>query len=94
MNNRQTKIKVWHVFHWIDNKINHGILEEIFDWKIFDNKFGYTLWKLMVNNFCQFVNIYLVDVWFLEDYVYSINGNYVEEWESLLKSQEEDNEWF
>ena len=56
------KLAVWKVLIWIDNNINHAIVEErilllpYYDTRCF-------LWKRVCNAFCDWVTIDLVDAW-------------------------------
>jgi len=73
--NRNTKVIIWKIFDWMDNSVNHKFVDEFFCLEIFEknpkvDNFMYEIWKNTSFKFCQWVNIKLVEMLDLEDYVY------------------------
>jgi hypothetical protein len=65
--NNRMKEKIWKILAWIDDNINHGIIEEIFD--LFpirhDNKFDllYWIWNNTCYRYCYWISVDLYDKW-------------------------------
>ena len=61
------KFFIWKILVWIDNNINHGIIEEVFNLISFysEEKFdlGYWLWEHTGYKFCNWVIIDLYERW-------------------------------
>jgi hypothetical protein len=63
---------IWNVLNWLDNSINHTIIDWFFD--LFDTEdkdgadsFSFIIWHNTSYKFCNWVNIYLFEKWFPED---------------------------
>ena len=55
--------KFWLFLEWIDMKINHGIVEEIFNWFPY-NDIMFWIWERTINKFCMWIINDLFDEWF------------------------------
>lgn len=59
---------IWNILEWIDNEINHGIVEKIFDLfpletKSGEDSFSFKLWQNTCYKFCSWVNATLYQRW-------------------------------
>lgn len=67
--NTKMKYKIWLLLEKLDDLINHGLFEHIFDLFPVENKDGsdhwsYKLWLKTSRRFCNFIVIDLYDKWF------------------------------
>jgi len=70
------KYFIWNILEWIDMKINHGIVDRIFD-RIFGlfpmiNRDGsdtvlYKIWEATSTRYCHWVVLDLWEHWFPDD---------------------------
>jgi len=65
--------KIWNVLNWIDNNINHTIVDWVFNLFDCENEDGsdslsYRIWKATSHAYCNWVNITLAEKWNLEGF--------------------------
>jgi len=62
---QKLKYYIWNILMWLDNNINHTIVDKLFDLfpDVEDGKpdFFYWLWRHTARAYCNFVSIVLVD---------------------------------
>lgn len=71
------KFLAWKVLVWIDNHINHAIIDELIGWYYDRNPAkAYLLWDKTFGKYCSWVNIDLFDRWHIDEYVHAVSeGN-------------------
>lgn len=65
---------IWNVLSWIDDNINHTVVDWFFDLFPCENKDGsdsipFLIWSKTFYAFCSWVNITLSEKWFPEEWV-------------------------
>ena len=64
---------IWNVLNWLDNNINHTVIDYFFDLFQLESKDGsdslsYLIWNKTSHAFCYWVNVTLSEKWFPEEW--------------------------